>query len=253
MPKGGTIEAELRELLDAEDPRTIAEMKDADETADTGPIKRVTPYDGGYSIEWASSDGGTYGIGLADDRNPDKFEPKAGDTITVYGRFGGEVHGIDINGREMFWRTPLERVADRVSWLANHDRDKRERFVKDRARIDALYEELPPPLKARIDRFRAERPDFRIDSEAYEFAAVADAPKIALALAEQHEWALDDDLAVTDESVTPDAINDAIKAFYDLPYEKQKQSVPNLDDGHSGNTFGAAVGLAGALLRGQEV
>jgi hypothetical protein len=84
-------------------------------------------------------------------------------------------------------------------------------------------------------------------------AAVGDAPKIAKALAEQHRWALDDDLAVTDPDVDADAIGSAVKEFYDKPWDEQAVLVPELDKGHSGNTFGGAVALARALLSGEKV
>jgi len=133
--------------------------------------------------------------------------------------------------------------------LARFDRERREEFVESKADLDAKYEALPAPLKARIDRFRAERDDFRIDGEAYEMAAVADAPKIARALAEQHGWTLTGDCAAP--GVSRDDIEAAIKDYWNLPYKEQTRLVPNLDPGHSGNTFGGACRLAAGLLAGR--
>lgn len=180
-----------------------------------------------------------------------KPEPKEGDTIRVYGQLGRPFYGIDLNGVEVFWRTPWERFARRVEMLAGFDREHRERFEQNRDAMDRRYDALPAVLKARIDRFRSERADFRIDSEAYEMAAVGDAPKIARALAGREGWKLDDDLRAP--GVPKERIEAVIQSFMDENYERQKELVPDLDEGHSGNTFGGAVRLAYALLAGEGV
>ena len=68
--------------------------------------------------------------------------------------------------------------------------------------------------------------------------AVWDAPKIQKALQPE-----------VDAGGKPE---DVIEAFQALSYEEQKAKVPDLDEGHSGNTFGGAVMLAYRLLSGQE-
>ena len=78
---------------------------------------------------------------------------------------------------------------------------------------DAKYEALPDPLKARIDRFRAESESFRVDSEGYEMMAVWDAPKIQKALQPE-----------VDAGGKPE---DVIEAFQALSYEEQKAKVPD--------------------------
>lgn len=271
MSRGGTIEVELRELLDAQDPRTIAEMKEADTDSNTGRIKDVSRYDNGYSIEFNSQGGVAVGIGLPDDHNPDKFEPKVGDTITVYGGLGRRAHGIDINGREMYWLTPLERVAEYVRWLADHDRRKREEFAREKPDLDGRYDALPAPLKARIDRFRGEAADFRIDAEGYELFCCAEAAKFAQAARDAVEtgadadavndfWARSDREAGTVWEKEPDvpevrwllwawALN---SRAYDYDHERQRLAL-DCDEGHSGNTFGGAMLLAHALLEGRDV
>lgn len=42
--------------------------------------------------------------------------------------------------------------------------------------------------------------------------------------------------------------NDKIVEFHKMNWDEQKKLVPGLDDGHSGNTFGAACKLAIAYL-----
>ena len=242
---------ELDALLAENDPRTIPEIK-ADDSWQEGTITEATEHDGGWSLSWTETRerradgeivdepaGLTMGCGIAADRNPNGVVLEVGQTIRVYGRgFGFEFHGMDIDGREVFWRTPLERVADRVAWLAQHDRDQRERFIAGQAKLDADYERLSAPLKARIDRFRAESPDFRIRSEAYELFACVEADKIVAHLRPRIEAGEDAEAVV--------------KEFYDLPWERQKADA-GIDDGHSGNTFGGACSMARALLTGSPV
>ena len=234
----------LRALKESDDPRTIEEMIAEDENVETLRVEAVTALDDGSGYD-TRFEGGS-GIILKG------AEPKVGDTVTLYGRFGFPVYGWALNGRVVEYKTPWERFADRMAMLAGFDRKDRERFAEQKPELDAKYEALPAPLKARIDRFRAQNADFRL-KEAYEMAAVGDAPKIARALAAKHEWPLDENLEVTDAGPPSTVIEKAIQEFYDLTYEEQKRLVPDLDEGHSGNTFGGAVQLALALLIGREV
>jgi hypothetical protein len=103
--------------------------------------------------------------------------------------------------------------------------------------MDERYKALSAPLKARIDRFRAESPDFRIDSEEYEMVACVDADKIADHLRPRVEAGEDPATLVSE--------------FYDLPWDEQLKI--GIDPGHSGNTFGGACSLARALLAGKAV
>lgn len=226
---------EFAQLRAEEDPRTIAEMK-AEDRYDEGTITDARLNDdGSWSLSWKDDDDLSLGCGCP---AKEGVTIEAGDRIRIYSKgFGFSFHGIDINGVEMFWRTPWERFAERVRWLAQHDREKRERFVKDQQRLDAEYEALSAPLKARIDRFRQEQPDFRIDSESYEMYACVDADVIANHLRPQVEAGGDP--------------AELVKAFHDLPWEEQY--VIGLKKGHSGNTLGGACALARALLSGKSV
>lgn len=59
--------------------------------------------------------------------------------------------------------------------------------------------------------------------------------------------------ALAPRDVLPDVDAEGLlREFYDLPWEEQKQRVPGLDDGHSGNTFGGACALARALIRHRQ-
>lgn len=244
LDRAGDID-EFTQLKADEDPRTVTEMRADDNNFEEGELTKVTPYkDGsGWSVQF-----GHTGLGVP--RIEGKPEPSVGDTIRVYGSWGFDIYGIDLNGVEVFWRTPWERFAKRVEWLAGYDREKRERFEKNEAEMDRRYEALPAPLRARIDRFRSEAADFRIDAVAYEMAAAGDAPKIARALAEREGWALDDDLRA---DAPTERIEAAVSEFIKRPYDEQREIVPDLDEGHSGNTFGGACRLAYAVMAGEKV
>lgn len=151
------------------------------------------------------------------------FEPKVGDVARFYGKgIGYSVRGLTLNGRVVFYRTAEEEEQRHREWVAEQRRKREQEFEAQRAERDARYSALPPEFRARIDRFRAGNPDFRVEHEPYELFCCEQAVVIA--------------------SSMKDA--DAIPAFVKLSWEQQKQIVPGLDDGHSGNTFGMACRLA---------
>lgn len=169
--------------------------------------------------------------------------PNVGDRMRLYGSFGHEVEGIQINDAVVFYRDQAQREAHRRRWLEDHDARQRREFALSKPKLDADFDALPDVLKARIQRFRDENPDFRVKDESYELFVCTEAVKIADSLAG----------LVGGETPTP---ADVIKAFHDKPWQEQKQLVPALDEGHSGNTFGGACMLARALMEhrtGQEV
>lgn len=225
----------LAKLKATEDPRTIEEMIEDDTSADF-TIEDAKPYPDGSGWWSVTFDNGT-GTGL---KMPEGKEIRIGDKLTLYpgGFLGMTRHGFAINDELIQWKTPWERFAERIEWLADYDRKKRERFAEERAELDRKYEALPDPLKARIDRFRAESASFRVDSESYEMAAIWDAPKIQKALQPE-----------VDAGGDPIEV---VNAFKDLTYEEQMAKVPDLSEGHSGNTFGGACMLAYRLLAGLE-
>lgn len=217
---------ELRALLGSEDGRTLIEMRESEpsydvtvEKADYGGEGTAITFDGGT---------GTYLPGR---------EVKVGDTVTIWDGheqpfLGGMRHGWALNGELIEWKTPFERVAERVQGLAKYDRDRRERIERGAEKRANDYARLPEPLKARIDRFAAEKPDFWMNGD-YELFTCVEAAKIADHLRPRAESGED--------------VATLIRDFYDA----WDESV--VSDQHSGNTFGGACGLARALLQGNAV
>ena len=244
--------------------QTIAEMKAADKYQEF-TVKEVTKYGDGYSITTEDSTG--FGI-------PDNgIEPEPGMRGRIYSPgFGSQFHGVDLDGQEVFWRTPMERDANRVKWLAGRDRRQREEFAEQKAKLDADFEALPEPLKARIQRFRDADPGFRVTGESYElFTCVEGAKFLKRAQRAVETGRYDEEVAeffagrdgegdwVWDRP-TGDPVADWLlwawwtggsdEAGYD--HKKQEKLLDN-SGGHSGNTFGGAMMLAIRMTQGEAV
>lgn len=221
------LDEQLRALLEVEDSRTIEEMIEEDSFEEV-VIEKADRSGESTTISW---DHGT----TTSVKGP---EVRVGDRVRIYpdAGFGTQRYGWALNGKVIEWLTPWERVAERISWLAAHDRRQRESYVREKPELDEKYEALSEPLRARIDRFR-ERPGFRIEGEAYELFCCAEAEKIAAFLRPRVEAGED--------------AGDVVREFYALPWAEQVKA--GVDGGHSGNTFGGACQLAAALLAGGKV
>lgn len=154
--------------------------------------------------------------------------PKVGDIITLYTHRGSLIHGLDLNGEPVYYKTRAEQEEDHHRYVEEQNRRRDEKFEAEREERDAAFDALPPIFKKRIVWFRAHNPRFRQDYEPYEMSACVDAVTLA-------EWAQEQD---------GDA-GEAIQRFQKLSYEEQRETVPGLAyDRHSGNSFAFAVRLA---------
>ncbi len=263
LDRAGDVD-EFARLKAEQDPRTVEEMIAADQYEDV-VIETAERSGGATTICW---DRGTCTSVVGP-------EVKVGDTVRMYGgaHVGDQRHGWALNGEVVEWETPWERFARRVEWLAGYDRQKRADFARHRARMDADYEALPPAFKARIDRFRAERPDFRIDSEGYEMAAVKDGALFARTAREHAKAPEEEEVTVfwADEkrwrgmfrAMTEAPTDRAIRwlgwwwalnsEVYGYDHKRQGNLMPGMNGGHSGNTFGGACALARADLEGKSL
>jgi len=253
---------------------TIAEMKAADNYQD----HRIENVERGDDFTSITTDDGT-GLGWSRERVGDErydgVVPKLGSAIRIYSPsgFGSSFHGIDVDAQELFWKTPMERDADRAAWLADYDRRNRERFAEQKASLDLDYEMLPDPLKARIDRFREADPSFRVDSEGYEMFCCTEAAKFYRRAKEAGDKRERPD-AVDAFFASPDRAKGDKVWDVELPDDpalawllyawavgdepggydhKTQRAMLDHTDQHSGNTFGGAMSLAAALLRGDDV
>lgn len=193
-------------------------------------LTAVTESADGFDLRFDSM-----GIGLAkqyDDDPPHGVVPKVGDVVRCWGRgFGYPVRGMAFfdgaaggeGWRVAYYRSEQEQQDHHAAWVLREQANRLAEFERSgRAELDAKYAALPAVFQHRIDKFRANNPDFRWKYEGYEMFTCEQAVVIADALK------------------TPEALN----AWRDLPYEAQRRAVPALSDDHSGNTFGAACSLA---------
>ena len=188
-----------------------------DKSFDDMVITQVTESDSDSDAYWSIMAGST-GFGMGKEYG---VEPKVGDKIRMYTHLGSSIHGIDINGEEVFYHTKDQQEEERKTRKEKGDDSKKIEFEKSRKELDAKFDSLPEVFQERIMRFRAKNPDFRWKFESYEIFVCTEAVKIAEAL----------------------KTKDAIVEFNDKSYEEQKEIV-SIGEGHSGNTFGMSIRLA---------
>lgn len=158
--------------------------------------------------------------------------PEVGDTIRFYGKgFGYTIRGAAIEGKGVvFYRTEGQQKALEQHLQQERIIKKQQELDDSRADRDARIDKLHPLLKERILRFQSVRPDWRRDHETYELFVCEQAEVFYEHFKDQYKP------------------QEKIGAWYKLDFNDQLKVVPNLNDGHSGNTMGAAVSLANLLL-----
>lgn len=167
--------------------------------------------------------------------------PVIGDEVTTYSYQGSIVRGVAINGVMQWWDSDEEIDANRRRMLSDYEARQHADFERDREKLDAQYEALPPAFKRRLDRFREGDPAFRWRSEGYESFTLTEAAAIAEHFGNDHvrieEWW--DGL---EESA-------GTRMFSASRYFDEHPGV--ISDQHSGNTFGGAIHMARVLLSGK--
>ena len=159
------------------------------------------------------------------------IKPKVGQVARFYGGgIGYPVRGLDLDGQEVFYRTPAQAAKLHAQRTRRQNAKDKAEFEQNKVKLDAQYRALPEVFQRRIDRFRTNNPDFRWKYEAYEMLACTQAVMIA-------------------EALKTSAV---IKSWKKMDFDKQKRLVPGLSNGHSGNTFDAACFLATVYLKQPE-
>jgi hypothetical protein len=210
-------------------------------------IKKVEPEGDGQGWAITSSDGWSFFV-------PDEgVEPHVGDTARFYGRgIGSIVRGLDINGQEVFYRTPEEQEEENKRETVRAAQKQRDDFEQNRERLDAAYGSLPVEFQQRIAGFRERNPNFRWEYESYEMMVCVDANEIAKACTMPETGAKLRELGIRlkDGNWIDNPVG-RLNAFAAINSEAnqyqfnlQDEVIPGLDKGHSGNSFGAALRLA---------
>ncbi len=158
--------------------------------------------------------------------------PSAGERLRTYGRgIGSTVRGIVVSGRVYRYLTEAEENDRNMAWCLEQEAKREREFIAGLADADRRIAALPALFQERIARFQRDGGHgFRRDYEAYELFCCEEAVVIANAL----------------------RTGEAISAFYDAPSDEQKRLVPDMSDGHSGNTFGTACLLARTYVERPE-
>lgn len=193
-----------------------------------GVIKTAEEYNGSDSekIYDIVLEGGT-GFGLA--AHYCTTVPQIGDTIRLYTHQGSMIHGVDHNGQELYYKDRAEQEREREERNRKLDQQRAEEFVQNESALDADYASLPDHFKKRIDKFRNNRADWRVQFEAYEMSACTDAVKIA-AYCREH-------------NVDFEGIEKPVRFIMDDLWD-QVSKEKGLFDGHSGNSASFACALA---------
>lgn len=198
--------------------------------------KRLTAVeDHGFSWAITSEDGWSLGIPKVDG-----VVPVVGSVARYYGQgIGRPVRGVDIDGREVYYRTADQQAAKHRSDADALNAEKRATAEAAKPETARRIAALPDVMQRRLQKFTDTNPDFWWDFMPYELMVCEDAVKIARALEPR--------------ATTPEGYVTELDAFYDLNFEQQKMIVPDLTDGHSGNSFGMACRLARWLLTDPEL
>lgn len=199
-------------------------MKELDRSAEKVTIEEIHEHADSWSI--STKEGCGFMIG-----KKWGVEPKVGDIVTLYTQGISFIRGIDLNGQELFYKTDAELETHRLKEKIRMEREKEERFAENKENMDAQYDALPEVFRKRIDRFRSNNPKFRQDYEECELFCCEQAVIIANTLK------------------TPEKVIE----FQEMDWDSQVELIPEIDCGHSGNTFGCAVGLAHWYLKDAEV
>ena len=197
--------------------------------SETSTITKVTESNEGYSLETSS-------LSCFWVPKPAKIVPMVGQVVTLYLRGGWTIRGIDLDREELFFKTDEDLDAERQEAVKKHREEEaieKQAFDKELADPDSEFNRrlgaLPKVFKQRFEKF------FRLGENFwehawYELVACETALKIAYAC---RGW-------------------QNIRKFSKMGWEKQKEMIPRLDDGLSGNQFWFACAVASIYLKNSK-
>jgi len=197
-------------------------------------VKAVTKTQGGYEVDTQT------GISFFVDEKYG-FEPKENDEITLHCVQGSTIRGMDLNGERKYYKSDEQLEQEHAAWVENNKTEKEKKFTENKDKMDAQYNSFPDVFKRRIDKFRTNNPNFRVDYEEYELFCCGQALAIANGLTNDQHLASIPDASHWVSMTTSDRFTAFDKAKTGL----KNQVVPEFDGGyHSGNTYGMSMQLA---------
>lgn len=150
-------------------------------------------------------------------------EPLVGDEVELKLAYGCEICGVRINGETVFDKSDDEIKEDKKEQGRQIQIDQISRFQKNKTQLDEAFATLPPEFQRWIARLRSKTSDYRWQYEEYDMTVALDAVKIANRFKGDIE---------------------GVKKFHELDWTQQKEMIPDLFDGHSGNSFTHAIQYA---------
>jgi hypothetical protein len=149
--------------------------------------------------------------------------PRVGMIARYYGKgFGYPVRGFYIDGQRCWYRTVEEEEARHRVHVETEQKKRQEAFEESVEKRDLKWAALPQPYQDRKKRFMTNNGNWRRDYEEYELFVCEQAHLFA----------------------TTFKTRKALEAFHQMSWDDQLKACPDLDSGHSGNTFGMAYTLA---------
>lgn len=172
-------------------------------------------------------------------KNVDGYVPQVGDVAVFYLSspylLGSTVHGLTINGQVIKYETKQEAEMIRQKWLDDYDAKRQKAYDENLGKWQARAALLPTPYRERLRRFDEKNGvEWWKDSGEYELFTLEESAKF-------YNWAKQQNDPV-----------EALTNFESLEWDEQRKTV-DFDEGHSGWTFSAAVGLALRVLQDQPI
>lgn len=182
-------------------------------------IHAVKPH-GEHSFTLDLRDGGTLWV----ENDKGLIRPFPGWTARLYGKgFGFPVRGVVVGDLVYRYETEDQYQASMTAAREEDDARKREEWKANLAENQARVDALPVVFRERFNGFIQARTDFGWQFGPYELMVCEQAAQLATALSDDP---------------------DAISKFQDLSNDEKLARFPNLDQGHSDNSFSAMVVLA---------
>jgi hypothetical protein len=189
-------------------------------------------------------------------------KPVKGDSFAFFSPdamlFGGTTVGLlrESDYKVLYLKSEAQLEQDRLAAIEKSNKDQEATFQKNKEQYQKDWDSLSYPFKGRVDRF-VEKDGFHdffygYMGGAYEMFILKQAEALFEHFKKKHPYSCD-----LGKMLDPEAqkiIADRwFTWFKSLDYKAQMAEWPEMNDGHSGNTWGYTVGFAHRAALGLEV
>jgi len=153
---------------------------------------------------------------------PVHFKAQVGDEIEVY-MWGSRIVGLFVKKVCVYFQSKKALDEENKAYSEKREKEQNEDFAKNKDKYDKWFSEMPEVFQRRIQVFRDNGKNWRVEWEGYEMSSCREAINIA-----KHY-----------------PTKELLEKFRKEDSESYgKTDYKPLDDGHSGNTWGMAKRLA---------